>query len=62
MTGGVGVSGVYWAAGRDSRYSGTGKGIWRHQGPLGGSSGCDRWCRGVRGVLGDGRDSRYSGT
>ena len=61
-----GVSGVYWRAGRECRYSGVRRGIggigrhWELQevlGLLGGVMGVG----GVRGVLGAGRACRFSG-
>ena len=52
MSGGVGVSGVYWEAGRDSRYSGARRGIGGIMGHLGflGGVGAIRGVRGCHGV------------
>ena len=62
-SGGVGsVRGILGAS-RDSRYSGTRRGIWGIGAPGGvGAVWGIRGCRGVSGVLGASRDSRYSGT
>ena len=74
MLGPLGVcQGMYWGAGRDYRYPGARRGIedirgyWRllgcvgdvggHYGDIRGHQGC----RGCQGVLGAGRDCRYSG-
>ena len=54
---------MYWGTGRDSRYSGTRRGIGA-SGGIGGSWGCRGLfggCQGHQGVLGASRDSRYWG-
>ena len=56
VTGGVWVSGVYWGACRDFRYSWTRRGIGGIRGIGGVSRGVGGHFGGVRGVLGDGRD------
>ena len=59
-----GLSGVYWGAGRDSRYAGARKGYRALGAPMGcrGPFGVSGVVGGVRGVLGAGRNSRYART
>ena len=54
------MSGVYWGPSRDSRYSGTRRGIESTR-ALGAPRGC-RVSGGIRGCIGASKDSRYSGT
>ena len=67
MSGGVGVSGVYWGTGREYRYSGARSGIGSIRGDLGSPrecKGCSEplgGCQGVSGVYWDAcREFRYS--